>query len=99
MLPDPFIKWVTETWQHIDVAVFAYLMSFFMAILRTKHSDGKADYIEAMMCGLFSVGVWSCLELLKTPQSVAVGIASAIGYFGTHWFSGFVKDRLDKRGK
>ncbi|MEX5367820.1 phage holin family protein [Acinetobacter haemolyticus] len=81
--------------QPFGTAIASFVMAFFMGILRTAKT-GKADIIESIMCGLFAVGIWSCLEWFGVPQLVAVGMASGVGYFGTHWVGNFFKTWLGK---
>lgn len=56
-----------------------------MALARTKKNNGKADWLESFMCGLFGIAVWSILQLFDVPEVVAVGFACGIGHFGTNW--------------
>lgn len=90
-----FWKWVQELINTFGTAIASFLMGFFMAFLRTKQKSGKADLAESIMCGLFSIGLWSLLEWLKIPQIVAVGIASGVGYMGTHFVSNIIKKKVE----
>lgn len=94
---DELWQHLTAVWAHTKVAILSFAMAMVMSMLRTKHSTGRADIIEAIMCGLLAVGIWSFLEWWHIPQSVAVGMASGIGYFGTHWFGDYVKGKLEKK--
>lgn len=76
----------------LTTAIASFLMAFFMAAFRTAHKYGQADWLEALMCGLFAIGAWSLMTWLGIPEIVAVGISSAIGYKGTH----FVSKKIDK---
>ena len=90
-----FWKWIQELINTFGTAMASFLMGFFMAFLRTKKKSGKGDFLESIMCGLFSVGIWSLLEWLKIPQIVAVGIASGVGYMGTHFVSNIIKKKVE----
>ncbi|WP_180095496.1 MULTISPECIES: phage holin family protein [unclassified Acinetobacter] len=84
-----------QMWSALEpfyTAVASFVMAFLMAIFRTAKKHGKADWLEALMCGLFAIGAWSLMTWLGIPEIVAVGVSSAIGYKGTH----FVSDKIDK---
>ncbi len=89
---DDFVKQVTDFSEPFATAIASFVMAFLMAIFRTAKKHGKADWLEALMCGLFAIGAWSLMTWLGIPEIVAVGVSSAIGYKGTH----FVSDKIDK---
>lgn len=91
-----FLQWVKETYNAIDTALVAFFISFTMAMFRTKKHTGQADIAEACMCALFSIGIWSFLEFFGIPEITAVGIASMVGYFGTHWVSEKIRTNIEK---
>lgn len=90
---DEFLKYTKEIYEAFGIAFASFLMAFTMALIRTKRKHGKADWLEAGMCGLFAIGTWSLLMWFNVPEMVAVGAASAIGFKGTH----FVSDLIDKK--
>ncbi|MFW2056266.1 phage holin family protein [Acinetobacter haemolyticus] len=90
---DELLKYLKEIYEAFGIAFASFLMAFTMALIRTKRKHGKADWLEAGMCGLFAVGTWSLLMWFNVPEMVAVGAASAIGFKGTH----FVSDLIDKK--
>ncbi|WP_227567608.1 phage holin family protein [Acinetobacter bereziniae] len=90
-----FWKWVQELIGTFGTAVTSFFMGFVMAYLRTKKKAGKGDFAESIMCGLFAVGVWTFLEWFNIPQIVAVGLASCIGYMGTHFVSNLIEKKVD----
>lgn len=90
---DEFLKQTNDFLQPFGTAIASFVMAFFMALFRTKKKHGKADWLEALMCGLFAIGAWTLLMWFKVPELVAVGAASAIGFKGTH----FISDLLDKK--
>ena len=90
------LKWIQEFFQTFGTALTSFFMGFIMAYFRTKKKMGKADFAESIMCGLFSVGVWSVLEWLGIPQIVSVGAASAIGYMGTHFMSNLIEKKVNR---
>ena len=89
-------KWLQELFNTFGTALASFFMGFVMAYLRTKKKSGQGDFTESIMCGLFSIGVWTFLEWLKIPQSVAVGLASGIGYMGTHFVSNLIEKKVSK---
>lgn len=64
-------------------------------LFTNKKKAGKGDFAESIMCGLFAVGVWTFLEWFNIPQIVAVGLASCIGYMGTHFVSNLIEKKVD----
>lgn len=90
------LTYLSEAWLHAKVAAMSFVMATLMAVLRTKAQRGRVDLLESIMCGLFAVGIWSFLDWFSIPQTVSVGLASAIGYFGTHWLADSIKDYLQK---
>lgn len=89
---DDFTKQVAEIVGPFYTAIASFVMAFLMAFFRTAKKHGKADWLESLMCGLFAVGTWTLLTWLNLPEIIAVGLASAIGFKGTH----FVSDIIDK---
>lgn len=93
---DDFLKHLSELWISFQTAIASFVMAFLMALIRTYKTTGRADVLEAIMCALFAVGVWTFLDWLAIPQIVAVGIAAGIGYLGTHFVSDWIKRKVDR---
>jgi len=91
-----FLEWLCEFLKPLGIAIFSFLMAFIMAALRTA-KKGKIDWLEAVMCGLIAVGVWSLLEWLNIPQTVAVGAASTVGFMGTHFVADLIQNWKNKQ--
>lgn len=89
-------NYLSEVWLHTKVATMSFVMATLMAVFRTKAQRGRVDLLESIMCGMFAIGIWSFLDWFGIPQTASVGIASAIGYFGTHWLADFIKNYLSK---
>ena len=64
------------------------------AMLRTARERGKADYIEASLCSLFSTSIWFMLDWLGLPPEVGIDIGVFIAYIGTLRFSNWVRNKL-----
>lgn len=86
------LKLVIASLEPFYTAIASFVMAFLMAIFRTARKHGKADWLEAFMCGLFAIGAWSLMTWFGIPEIVAVGVSSAIGFKGTH----YVSDKIDK---
>lgn len=86
------LKQVSIMLEPFYTAIASFVMAFLMAIFRTAKKHGQVDWLEAVMCGCFAVGTWSLMNWLNIPEIVSVGLASAIGYKGTH----FVSEKIDK---
>lgn len=87
------LQYLREIWSYIDIAVVSFAMAFLMALVRTAQ-QGKADILEALTCGLFAIGVWSCMSWFNLPEVYAVGIASAIGHLGSHWIADKIRGKV-----
>ncbi|QHJ83179.1 MAG: hypothetical protein [Bacteriophage sp.] len=90
-----FVEYISKLMELIGTAVISFFVAGIMALMRTKKNNGKADWLEGGMCGLFAVGVWSFLDWLNIPQLVAVGVSSAIGYMGTSFVSRIIEKKVD----
>ena len=85
-----FWKIVVEYWMLIWIIVATSAT----AMLRTAREHGKADYIEASLCSLFSTSIWFMLDWLDLPSEVGIGIGVFIAYIGTLRFSNWVRSKL-----
>lgn len=65
-----------------------------MAMFRTAKTEGKVDFLEAGMCGLFSYGVWLVLGHFNLPEGAGVLVGGICGYLGTATISKWVSDKL-----
>ena len=85
-----FWKVIVEYW----FLIAAIIATFIMAIIRTAKKDGKIDYLESIMCAIFTYGVWFMLDWLGLPSEVGIGIGVFIAYIGTLRFSNWVRSKL-----
>ena len=83
-------KTIVEYWMLIWIIVATSAT----AMLRTAREHGKADYIEASLCSLFSTSIWFMLDWLGLPAEVGIGIGVFIAYIGTLRFSNWVRGKL-----
>ena len=83
-------KAIVEYWMLIWIIVATSAT----AMLRTAKEHGKADYIEASLCSLFSTSIWFMLDWLGLPAEVGIGIGVFIAYIGTLRFSNWVRSKL-----
>ena len=83
-------KTIVEYWMLIWLVVATSAT----AMLRTAREHGKADYIEASLCSLFSTSIWFMLDWLGLPAEVGIGIGVFIAYIGTLRFSNWVRSKL-----
>lgn len=75
-----------EMWQAILnywFLIAAITTTFIMALIRTAKKNGKIDYLESIMCALFTYGVWFVLTWLNLPEGIGVLIGGLIGFRGT----------------
>lgn len=85
-----FWKVIVEYW----FLIAAITTTFIMAIIRTAKKNGKIDYLESIMCAIFTYGVWFVLTWLNLPEGIGVLIGSLIGYSGTHITSKWLYKKL-----
>ena len=85
-----FWKVIVEYW----FLIAAITTTFIMAIIRTAKKNGKIDYLESIMCAIFTYGVWFVLTWLNLPEGIGVLIGGLIGYSGTHITSKWLYERL-----
>lgn len=64
-----------------------------MSILTTA-KNGKVDWIEGGMCGLFTFSIWFVLGLFNLPAGAAVFIGGVIGCMGTKWLTHRFKEKF-----
>ena len=74
--------------------IAAITTTFIMALIRTAKKNGKIDYLESIMCSLFTYGVWFVLTWLNLPEGIGVLIGGLIGYSGTHITSKWLYEKL-----
>ena len=87
---DDFCKVIVEYW----MLIWLVIATSATAMLRTAREHGKADYIEASLCSLFSTSIWFMLDWLGLPSEVGIGIGVFIAYIGTLRFSNWVSNKL-----
>lgn len=81
---------ILEYWLVISTVIMAVLM----AIFRTAKTNGKVDWLEAGMCGIFAYGIWFVLGYFDIPEGAGVLIGGVIGYKGTTLVSNWISSRL-----
>lgn len=85
-----FWKVIVEYW-FLPATV---LTAFLMAVFRTAKANGKVDWLESLMCSLFSYGIYFALTWLDIPSEVGVLIGVFIAYIGTLRFSNWIRGKL-----
>ena len=71
---DDFWKLLVDYW----MLIWLVIATSATAMLRTAREYGKADYIEASLCSLFSTSIWFMLDWLGLPPEVGIGIGVCI---------------------
>ena len=85
-----FWKVIVEYW----ILIWCVVATSATSLLHTAREHGKADYIEASLCSLFSTSIWFMLDWLGLPAEVGIGIGVFIAYIGTLRFSNWVRSKL-----
>jgi lambda family phage holin len=81
---------IVEYWLVIATVSMATLM----AVFRTAKTNGKVDWLEAGMCGIFAYGIWFVLGYFDIPEGAGVLVGGVIGYKGTTLVSNWISNRL-----
>ena len=59
------------------------------------HSNtGKIDWLESLMCSLFSYGIYFALTWLNLPAELGVLIGGFLGFKGTNVISQWISKKL-----
>ena len=70
------------------------LTAFLMAVFRTAKANGKVDWLESLMCSLFSYGIYFALTWLNLPAELGVLIGGFLGFKGTNVISQWISKKL-----
>ena len=70
------------------------LTAFLMAVFRTAKANGKIDWLESLMCSLFSYGIYFALTWLNLPAELGVLIGGFLGFKGTNVISQWISKKL-----
>ena len=81
-----FVTWLINN----SVIIFAFFLSMVISLLRTI-KEGKADWVEAGICGSLTVASYSLLTQFKLDLQVVVFIGGFIGWFGTNYTKKYVE--------
>lgn len=91
---DDFLNGVWHTLQEYWLVISTVAVAFMMAVFRTAKVNGKVDWLEAGMCGIFAYGVWFVLGYFNFPEGAGVLIGGVIGYKGTAMVSSWLTNKL-----
>lgn len=81
---DKLIQYLNQFLVEYGATIMGFVLAFFMAFLRTAKENGKADWLESLMCAGLTLGISSALSYFNMPQALAVAAGAFIGYLGTH---------------
>jgi len=81
-----FVAWLINN----SVIIGAFFLSIIISLLRTI-KEGKADWVEAGICGSLTVASYSLLTQFKLDIQVVVFIGGFIGWFGTNYTKKYVE--------
>lgn len=79
--------------QHGEIVV-GFFLAVVLAIFRTTRAYGKADWVEALICGFLTLAGASLLEWLKFPSQIAIAVGGVIGFKGSKWANEFIDKKL-----
>lgn len=87
----PLLDWLL---QHGEI-IMGFMLAVLLAVFRTSKKYGKADWLEALICGALTLAAASLLEWMKFPSSLAIAIGGVIGFKGSHWTNAIIDRKLD----
>ena len=88
---------VSSTWQTIQeywLVMSTVIGAILMAVFRTAKTNGKVDFLEAGMCGIFAYGIWFVLGYFNFPEGAGVLLGGMVGYLGTSKVSRWISEKL-----
>ena len=90
-------EYIKNTWDCIVEHWFliaSVSIAFIMAVMRTAKADGKVDWLEASMCGLFTYGLWFVLSWFNIPEGASVLIGATVGFKGAQMISAWMVSKV-----
>lgn len=91
---EDFLHNTWQTAQEYWVVISMVVMTVLMAVFRTAKTNGKVDWLEAGMCGIFAYGIWFLLSFFNFPEGAGVLVGGMIGFKGTHFVSSWLSNKL-----
>lgn len=91
---DDFFKGAYYALSEYMILIGIITITFLMAVFRTAKEHGKVDWLEAIMCGLFSVSIWFVLGWFNIPEGGGVLVGGIIGYKGSAAVSEWLSDKF-----
>lgn len=107
------IVYLCKIADQIGIALIGAMLSFFMAVARTKKDNGKVDWLEASMCSIVTIGIWSVLGDFEfsfcgylVHEKATLGLGVFIGFYGTRYLFNLIDkiaqnrfNQNDEKGK
>ena len=81
-----FVTWLINN----SMIIGAFFLSFIISILKTI-KEGKADWVEAGICGFLTVASYSLLVQFEMNPQLVVFIGGFIAWFGTNYTKKYVE--------
>lgn len=72
------------------IIIFAFALSVVVSLLKT-FKEGKADWVEAGICGFLTVASYSLLTQFNLKPQLVVFIGGFIAWFGTNYTKKYVE--------
>lgn len=91
---EDFLHGVWHIVQEYYLLIMTVVMTILMAIFRTAKANGKVDWLEAGMCGIFAYGIWFVLGFFSLPEGAGVLIGGMIGFKGTTLVSAWIANKV-----
>lgn len=91
---EDFLHNTWQTAQEYWVVISMVVMTVLMAVFRTAKTNGKVDWLEAGMCGIFAYGIWFLLSFFNFPEGAGVLLGGMVGFKGTTFVSHWISSKL-----
>lgn len=92
-------QWLVSVLASIWPQVYAFLLSFCVALVRALHAGGKPmkSLLEAVLCGCLTLSLSPVLNHFGLSQDLSIAIGGAISFLGVEWLrdhAGAILERL-----
>lgn len=91
---EDFLNGVWHIIQEYYLLIMTIVMTVLMAVFRTAKTNGKVDWLEAGMCGIFAYAIWLVLGFFNLPEGAGVLVGGMVGYKGTAIVSAWIANKV-----
>lgn len=101
-MPEKNISFWTEVWNWLNTntpVISGALLAFIVAVARARKEGEslKNTLLEAILCGILSLGIISAFEYFGLPSNLATLFGVIIGFLGTKKLGGILDAVIGSR--